>query len=115
MVRILCLEAGCPNDATSRGRCDDHRKAIERDRSRRRRADPDRGKAVKVYHSAKWLNTRKYVLARQPLCICGKLAQEIDHIIPLSEDGAPYALENLQPMCPGCHRDKHRGDGRVVT
>jgi len=66
---------------------------------------------VKVYHSAKWLNTRRYILAGQPLCECGKLAQEVDHIVPLSRGGAPYALENLQPLCSECHREKHRGAG----
>ncbi len=29
----LCLEARCPNPATARGRCDEHRKAREAERS----------------------------------------------------------------------------------
>ena len=33
-----CLEPRCPNPATARGRCDEHRKPIERERSRARRA-----------------------------------------------------------------------------
>lgn len=104
-----CLEPRCPNPATPGGRCDFHLKQRELERSRRQRADPERGKRVKLYHSKKWLMTRKAVLARDPICtdgtVCGgkRLSSEVDHIVPLSQGGAEYDLANLRGICSGCH------------
>lgn len=77
----------------------------ERDRSARRRADPTRGRAVKVYHSAKWQNTREAVLTRDPICkVCdNELSTQVDHITPLSQGGDPYKLTGLQGICDRCH------------
>jgi 5-methylcytosine-specific restriction enzyme A len=104
-----CLEPGCPNviEAGSkyRGRCKEHHLQRERERMARRRADPDKGKRLKVYHSKKWLMTRKRVLSSNPMCEnCGeRLASEVDHRIPLSQGGDPYALTNCSPLCGPCH------------
>ena len=40
-------------------------------------------------------------------CNCGTAGRlEIDHKRPLSQGGEKYALENLQALCPNCHRKK---------
>jgi 5-methylcytosine-specific restriction enzyme A len=77
----------------------------ERERNRRRRADPDRGRSIAIRHSKKWLMTRKKVLAENPLCEdCGqRLAEEVDHRIPLSQGGDPYAIDGLSALCRPCH------------
>lgn len=103
----ICLEPRCPEVATGRGRCDSHRKALERDRSRRRR-EVTKG----IFKTKRWLLQRERVLAEQPICaICeSKIAEEIDHIIPLSRGGAPYARTNLRGLCRDCHVERHRAD-----
>jgi 5-methylcytosine-specific restriction endonuclease McrA len=115
----VCSEAGCPNFAApnGRGKCLEHRRQYERERSARRRA------ATKgVYKKKRWQTTRAKVLARDPICkSCGeRLSQEVDHITPLDQDSSrPYALDGLQGLCSECHRDKtareNAGKGRVET
>jgi 5-methylcytosine-specific restriction enzyme A len=108
----LCLEARCGNKATGLGRCDEHRKQRERERSEARRRKALTGErtadAVKIYHSQKWLNTRKAVLSRDPICkVCDDaLSTQVDHIVPLSQGGDPYALDGLQGICVPCHARK---------
>jgi 5-methylcytosine-specific restriction enzyme A len=96
----LCLERGCANQATGRGRCDAHRKPIERERSRARRAATNG-----VYKRRKWELTRRAVLARDPICkVCDSaLSTEVDHIVPLAQGGEPYRLDGLQGICSPCH------------
>ncbi len=116
MPLFVCAEDGCPNPATGRGRCDEHRKALERERSRQRRADPDKGARVKLYHSKKWQTTRKAILFRDPICrVCTKaLSTEVDHITPLSQGGAPWDVANLQGICGPCHVRKSGAEGRAA-
>jgi 5-methylcytosine-specific restriction endonuclease McrA len=89
----LCLEPRCPNPATGRGRCDEHRKPIERERSRRCR-EATNG----VYKRRKWELTRRAVLARDPICkVCNEtLSTEVDHIVPREDGGADYDMDALQ-------------------
>jgi 5-methylcytosine-specific restriction endonuclease McrA len=104
-----CMEARCPRFAEVRGRCREHYRELERERGRRRRADPNRGSRVKLYHSKKWLMTRKKVLFEQPLCAidgCLSLSTEVDHITPLSQGGAEFDRSNLQGICSYHHAMK---------
>ncbi len=107
MPTRLCLEPRCPNPATGKGRCDAHRKPIERERSRRRR-ETTQG----VYKTKMWLQRRRQVLSRDPICADGRvcegnrLSTEVDHIIPLEQGGAPYAMNNLRGTCSACHQAK---------
>ena len=59
---------------------------------------------------ARWRRVRRAAIERDGYrCrACGKAAGrfEVDHIIPLSEGGAPYELEGLQTLCRPCHFDK---------
>src|SRR3954470_8383763 len=97
----LCLEARCGNKATARGRCDEHRKALERDRSRARR---DTG-IKSFYDTKRWRLTARHVKFLHPMCEdCGRaLSQEVHHIEPLRELLAtgrdPYDPAELLALC----------------
>jgi 5-methylcytosine-specific restriction endonuclease McrA len=115
----ICIERRCSNRARpGRPRCEQHDKELERERSARRRADAAQGRRIQVYHSKRWLITREAVLTRNPICAdCGeRLAEHVDHIIPLAQGGPEFALSNLQGLCRVCHRIKsaqeQRGRGR---
>jgi 5-methylcytosine-specific restriction enzyme A len=113
MPTRLCQEPGCPNPPTGRGRCDAHRKPIERERSRRRRE-----KTQGVYKTKMWLRRRLQVLSRDPICadrrVCGgnRLSTEVDHIVPLNLGGATYAMDNLRGTCTACHQSKTAEENR---
>lgn len=63
-------------------------------------------------------HNRKIILATQSICgICGKpvdktlkypdpMSASVDHIIPVSKNGDPVALENLQLAHRYCNRQK---------
>ena len=115
MPRKLCLEPGCANAAApkGRGRCEEHYRGRERKRNQRRRADPDRGRRVQVYHSKRWLVLRKRVLYEQPICAvegCNQLSTDCDHIIPLSQGGAEFERSNAQGLCERHHALKSGGE-----
>ena len=69
-------------------------------------------------HRANYERNRKRILATQNICgICGKpvdhslkyphpMSATIDHIIPVSKNGHPSSLENLQLSHMGCNRQK---------
>ena len=44
--------------------------------------------------------------------LCPRSAREVDHIVPLDRGGEPWALNNLQPLCRGCHFEKTRRENR---
>jgi 5-methylcytosine-specific restriction endonuclease McrA len=48
-----------------------------------------------------------YVIGR-PCAICGRPAEHLDHVIPISRGGTD-APSNLQPLCARCNLAK--GDG----
>lgn len=54
----------------------------------------------------KWRKIRDAFLKANPFCfICGNLASQVDHIIPLSRGGTNH-LDNLQSLCVSCHSKK---------
>ena len=69
-------------------------------------------------HRAQFEANRKIILATQSICgICGKpvdkslkfpdpMSATVDHIIPISRNGDPSALENLQLAHRCCNRAK---------
>lgn len=71
----------------------------------------DRGSAHSRGYGVAWRKVREVVLQHEPLCRhCmqqGQVtaAQEVDHVVPLSEGGT-NDRENLQPLCVGCHHAK---------
>jgi 5-methylcytosine-specific restriction protein A len=91
--------------------------------SRRAKAARDRQYARpggRVYNTQRWRRVRAKVLNTGPLCVdcraAGRVtpATEVDHIVPIADGGAPYALENLRPLCKSCHskRTAHQVNAR---
>jgi 5-methylcytosine-specific restriction protein A len=107
----VCLEAGCPNPATGRGRCDEHRKARERDRSRSRREDARNRN--RFYARKHWAIVRRHKLFITPLCElehpgCLGIASEVHHRLAMQDGGEQYAIENLVSTCKPCHSRETR-------
>ncbi len=97
-----CLEPRCPRPATGRGRCDEHRKLKERDRSRVRREDARQRNSF--YARKRWRLRRRRHLFEHPLCErCGAVAEHVHHIVDLADGGAPYDGGNLESLCKRCH------------
>lgn len=97
MPTRLCAEPGCPEAATYRGRCANHARqvnATHRNRS--------------IYNSKRWQILRRRVLFGQPLCPCGAIATDVDHIRPIEQGGAPFDRSNCQSLCHSCHSVKTR-------
>jgi 5-methylcytosine-specific restriction protein A len=107
----LCLEPRCRNPVTARGRCDEHRKELERDRSRSRRADAR--ERNRMYARKRWAMTRKAKLFANPLCELEHdgylgIASEVHHRIAMGDGGAKYDLKNLVSTCKPCHSRETR-------
>lgn len=107
----LCLEPRCPNPATARGRCDDHRKAQEAQRSRARRADAR--ERNRMYARKRWAMVRRAKLFANPLCElehpgCLGIATEVHHRIAMEDGGAEYEPTNLVSTCKSCHSRETR-------
>ena len=72
------------------------------------------------HHAAKlpsraWARVRRVVFERDGYRCrqCGRAGRlECDHVIPLHRGGDPWALDNLQTLCGGCHVAKTAGEGK---
>ena len=60
----------------------------------------------------KWAKVSKLVRRQEPICrhCKDKLAEMVDHIVPLRQGGERLALDNLQPLCNKCHGIKTEAD-----
>jgi 5-methylcytosine-specific restriction enzyme A len=111
-----CTYPGCP-DLSHESRCPEHRRADDI-RERDRRYDAERRLNADFYASSRWRRLRTGVLHRTPLCAeCERrnrvtLAKIVHHVVPVREGGAPYALDNLEPVCRPCHGRLHGSGGR---
>lgn len=107
-----CLEVGCPRYATGRGRCDEHRRAKERDRSRARREDAR--ERNRFYARKHWLIVARHKKFENPICEhCDReLSTEVHHDPPLklllARGLNPYADEFLVSLCHACHAKQTR-------
>jgi 5-methylcytosine-specific restriction protein A len=106
LMHKLCLEPGCGNAATSRGRCDEHRRAKERDRSRARRKQAR--ERNRMYAREKWAIVRRRKLFEVGLCElqhpgCLGIASEVHHKVAMEDGGAADDMENLVSACKPCH------------
>jgi hypothetical protein len=109
MPTKMCATPGCAN-TVKRGHCDTHRKAIERERSRDRRADSHKS----WYDRAKWRNTARRVKFETPICeACDSaISAEVHHDPPLAwllEQGLnPFDRKYLTALCASCHSAETR-------
>lgn len=96
-----CVEPGCAGFAKERGRCAEHLQE-------RRQETRSVGRKLKIYGTRRWKATRRAVLSRDRYTCrsCKKFGNEVDHIVPLAQNGAPYAMSNLQTLCKACHSRK---------
>lgn len=115
MAMTPCLEPGCGELATYRGRCAIHSKDRERETHRTGRIE---GRSGRMYKRSKWVRTSQQYRANHPLCeLClaeGKetWATEVDHIVPLEQGGEPWGEVNLQALCRPHHSRKTRREQR---
>lgn len=98
MPTRLCQERSCPSPATYRGRCAEHAQQVNKTTHRNKH----------IYGSKRWQLLRRSVLIQQPLCACGcgRLSEDVDHVVPIEQGGAPYDRENLQALTHSCHAIK---------
>lgn len=117
-----CTYPGCGRLVTGKGgRCDEHRRQVERERSAFRRASGEF--TIAFYNSQQWRRFRAGWLREFPLCgmralgpsaehsRCHELglatpAAQVDHIEPVREGGNLFDRENLQSLCESCHSRK---------
>lgn len=102
-MRGLCLEPRCAAPPVNGPRCVVH----AREQSRQRESQIRR-KGQRIYRTKRWQALRKAVLFDQPLCPCGAIATDVDHIQPLSQGGATWSRANLQGLCASCHGKKRQ-------
>lgn len=62
------------------------------------------------YGNKKWQRIRRKVLdeSNWKCRLCGKYANEVDHIKPIYKGGSEYETENTQALCRDCHINKSR-------
>lgn len=105
-----CKVWPCPNWAVKNGVCAEHMASIDRPKRKRSGA-----KADLRYGRMKWANTRRLVLAQEPICQdCGHAASvDVHHVVPVGaatddvefytywprDDGTPRMLA----LCKRCH------------
>ena len=68
-----------------------------------------------AFNTRQWARVRRAVFDRDGwrCCECGLAGRlECEHIIPMGRGGAPFALDNLQTLCRGCHVAKTRKENR---
>ena len=108
LIRKPCAHAGCPRLTRGVTYCEQHtRKA-----SAVRYQVTKEGK--RFYNSKQWRVLRQHVLSSNPVCVmCGRLANEVDHIVPISMGGVPDSLDNLQSLCKPCHSKKTQKENTI--
>jgi 5-methylcytosine-specific restriction protein A len=102
-----CNEVGCDEKVSDNkySKCDAHRRDVYKSFNAHKDSEPWRGRKY-------WQQIRKVVITRDVICqTCkanGKVVPgcDVDHIVPVSEGGSKYNLDNLQLLCRSCHSQK---------
>lgn len=110
------MHPGCPEMALAQGsRCLRHKREKQSVEVRRRMESPEAREHKAFYDSATWRRFRLEVLRREPFCRACKaagvarLADMVDHIVPIRLNGDRLSWANTQPLCGPCHQVK-RGE-----
>src|SRR4051812_38147373 len=93
--RRACLEPGCPEYATYRGRCQAHSQKRDRTINRAGRA---------IYSTKRWAMLRRHKLSLNPLCEwegCNELATDVHHRHGVEAD--PWSVDGLEALCHAHH------------
>lgn len=109
----VCKAKGCRKLTDNiNGYCDEHQDQWKRKRSRHTVGKGGKYRATNpFYWSEVWRATRRTQIDIEPLCRrCDVLGQEVDHIVPIEQGGAPLEFDNLQTLCSKCHRIKSAED-----
>jgi len=108
MPTRLCAVDTCAQPVYYKGCCLAH----FREREQRQRPT-----GYSVYRLKRWRMLARRVKFEQPLCPgwppseeCGRIATEVDHIVPLAIGGQPFARSNVQALCASCHARKTRAE-----
>lgn len=90
----VCAFDGCP-ELVARGYCAKHRPR-------------SKSPSTEVTGTRQWRKLRERVLRRDNgICYyCGKRADSVDHITPISKGGATHAEDNLVAACRSCNFSK---------
>jgi 5-methylcytosine-specific restriction enzyme A len=67
---------------------------------------PDSTRPPRPYTSPRWRAFRAAFLRRNPICSCGQVATQVDHIRRLGPGVYMYDQSNLQALCASCHSRK---------
>ncbi|BET98202.1 HNH endonuclease [Xenorhabdus taiwanensis] len=102
-----CTYPGC-NQRVKSGRCEQHRREINRQQDKQRGSRRERG------YTPAWDKYRLQFLKANPLCVhCLKQdnytpATVVDHIIPINggSDVLFWPASNHQSLCHSCHNTK---------
>lgn len=90
--RVACLDCGRP---ATQSRCPACARAARPRRTTTRHTG-----------NSRYRRLRAQVLQTHPACAyCGRVATEVDHIIPVSAGGT-NTIHNLAPACTACNRRK---------
>jgi 5-methylcytosine-specific restriction protein A len=67
------------------------------------------------YNTTQWRKLRMIILNDEPICrkCKRKAANVIDHIQPIRLGGDFWSMENLQPLCTGCHNSKSGKESKL--
>jgi 5-methylcytosine-specific restriction protein A len=108
--RTPCKHPGCPGLASGKY-CDQHAHLIQKDR---KGWDARRGNKVERGYGGSWDAARAMFMRNNPLCYdCGRAAEMVHHIRPISEGGERLDFENLVSLCVPCHAKRHGNEARA--
>ena len=62
---------------------------------------------TRIYNTTRWKRLRLYQLSIEPLCrVCKRSGFAADHIVPISQGGDPWSMDNIQTLCERHHNVK---------
>ena len=116
-INKICLNNCAEHAIAGRHYCESCCAKIDAEReAKRQKYEKERqkihGTAAARGYDYKWNKVASFVRRTEPICrMCkNKLAEMVDHVVPLKQGGERLALDNLQPLCNKCHVAKTAAD-----